>query len=117
MGTILSLLPTDMLGTKKDLPWADTIEQYCTAAQATCVEEYDADSFFNSASNTTVATQPPAQQQFRKLSPLSLKEVRPLVAALLSERRRDRHDSRTALRYRPDRKVREVLPFNFAWVW
>ena len=67
MGTILSLLPRDMLGTKQDLPWADNIENYCTAAQATCVEEYDADSFFNSATNTTIITQPPAQLQFRKL--------------------------------------------------
>ncbi len=49
MGTFLELLPADMLDTKQEILWAENIEQYCETAAATCLEKYDAGSFFNSA--------------------------------------------------------------------
>lgn len=49
MGTILSLLATDVLDTTQDTPWAANIQQFCETAADVCVQEYDPDSFFNSA--------------------------------------------------------------------
>ena len=67
MGTFLELLPEDVLETKQDLPWAENIEQYCETAEATCLEKYDADSFWNSmfSSSSTLRYALPAHLHLR----------------------------------------------------